>query len=125
MLRLKSHPPKEKIQKLSVEDRVRAVVHAKLHDDPNKKLSISEICREAGVNRASLYANHRDLLTELFTQVSTPAKQAKPRDDSSDEVAKKVLEQRNKALVYLCLELQLEVRSLRARLPNVRKVTKR
>src|SRR5476649_2532674 len=106
----------EKTPKLSVEDSVRAVVHAKLHEDPARKLSISEICREAHVSRATLYANHRALVDELFPLANRIRERTEASAASREEAAKKLLKLENQALLYLCIELQLEVRSLRARL---------
>lgn len=109
----------KKAPELSVEDRVRAVVYAKRHEDPAKRLSVSEVCREAGVNRANLYANHRELLDELLPRLREDAKQSKPELASPNvERNERRLEKVNRALLYLCLEMQLEVRSLRSRLPE-------
>lgn len=109
----------KKTPELSVEDRVRAVVHAKRHEDPLKRLSVCEICREAGVNRANLYANHRDLLDELLPQLREHARESK-RSTRPPNVERNEppLEEVNRALLYLCLEMQLEIRSLRSRLPK-------
>lgn len=107
----------EKTAKLSVEQSVRAVVLARLSADPTKILSVSEVCREANVNRTSLYVHHRPLIDELF-----PCRHSTRREPSKnlktpkrDDTLRK-LKHENKALLYICLELQLEVRSLRARL---------
>ncbi|WP_146757882.1 hypothetical protein [Paraburkholderia unamae] len=66
----------EKTAKLSVEQSVRAVVFARLSADPTKKLSISEVCREANVSRANLYANHRPLIDELFPYINSARHQS-------------------------------------------------
>jgi hypothetical protein len=104
---------------LSVEDAVRAVVHIKRHEDPLGMLSISEVCRDAGVSRANLYAHHRPLLKELFQDHQALRKEKKVTSVTPVEREEKPanLKRTNKALLYLCLELQMEIRSLRARLP--------
>jgi len=106
----------EKISKLSVEDSVRAVVHAKRHADPLGKLSISEVCREANVSRATLYAHHRSLIDELFPHTKKDRTTAESSAPSKRADSERELKLENRALLYLCLELRLEVRSLRARL---------
>lgn len=104
--------------KLSVEERVRAIVHAKRQEDPAAKISVSELCRLAGVNRSGLYAHHRSLLDELLPKnvAPTSTKEGAMASERVDQT--KDIKAANKALLYVCLELQMEIRSLRAKLPR-------
>ncbi|MGY6252291.1 hypothetical protein [Paraburkholderia caledonica] len=102
-----------KVPTLSVEDRVRAAVHAKRCSDPAIKVSISEVCRLAGVSRAGLYAHHRPLIEELLHDVRASGAESKTTVNRAEQ--KPDIEATNRALLYLCLELQLELKSMRAR----------
>jgi hypothetical protein len=107
----------KKTPRLSIENRVRAVVHAKRCEEPAKRLTVSEVCRDAGINRANLYANHRPLLDELFPYLRARETRLKHARTSTIERRKVPdLKEVNRALLYVCLELQMEVRSLRSRL---------
>lgn len=104
---------------LNVEQRIRAVLHAKRQEDPTVILSISEICRLAKVNRSGIYANHQSLLEEIRPRSERSCENSTRNRSSS--VRLPVIEQpNNQALLYLCLELQLEIRALRALVPKVR-----
>lgn len=105
---------------LNVVERLRSTLQLFRHENPTGTLSISELCRRANVNRAGLYAHHGGLLDEIRA-MEPPAILQPPRTSANIaevKTARPVLE--TKALLYLCLELQLEVRSLRALLPTKR-----
>lgn len=101
---------------LSVEQRVRAVMHAKLIEDPMARISVSEVCRLANVNRAGLYAHHPTLLDEIRKRHAIP--QEKKKVVVSRKKKSPLFNKSAEALLYLCLELQLEVKSLKALVPN-------
>jgi AcrR family transcriptional regulator len=102
---------------LSVEQRVRAVMHAKLVEDPMARMSVSEVCRLAQVNRAGLYAHHRTLLDEIRKNHALPQVKKGAAVDRKKR-APLFNPQKVEALLYLCLELQLEVKSLKALVPD-------
>ena len=101
-------------------ERVRAAIQLRTHEAPAIPLSVSEICRLAGVNRSNLYANHRDLVLEIQrARESAPRRESTPKRNVSvgkDAAEVRKLEEVNRALLYVALELQLEVRALRAKL---------
>lgn len=105
---------------LSVEERVKAMMHARLAEDPLARISISEMCRLAGVNRAGLYAHHRTLVDEIRKNHMLPKKK-KDSVIAHKKTTPLFHTQKVEALLYLCLELQLEVRSLKALLPDAPK----
>ena len=105
---------------LSVKQRVRAVIALKQHEASGVPLSISEVCRLAGVNRANLYAHHQDLIEEIRNHA--PGKDAtRGGYQTSDQRDRRVarvppdFERQYRALLYVCLEQQLEIRSLKTR----------
>jgi hypothetical protein len=115
---------KKTISTLSVEQRIRAAIHATRQDDPAARPSVSALCRMANVNRAGLYAHHQDLLREIRPETRDPRthKLHQSNEAPTPTVGSTVTEQ---ALLLLCLELQLEVRALRALAPRVVKGRKR
>ena len=102
---------------LSVEQRVRAVMHIKLVEDPTASMSVSEVCRLAKVNRAGLYAHHPTLVDEIRRKDALP-KKTKGKAVARKKRAPLFNPQKAEALLYLCLELQLEVQSLKALVPD-------
>lgn len=105
---------------LSVEQRVRAVLHAKRQEDPAGELSVSEVCRLAKVNRAGLYAHHQSLLEEIRPRSERTGSAQNRRDVEPSAGTTPTEQLSNQALLYLCLELQLEVRALRALVPSAK-----
>ena len=88
---------------------------------PEAPASISEVCRLAGVNRANLYARHESLVAEIrrARTAKKPQQQVVCRPDRPWRESHLELEQRNRGLLYLCLELQLEVSRLKAKLNSM------
>lgn len=103
----------------TVAEKVRAVVRLHNRESPGVPLSISAVCRLAGVNRSNLYVHRKDLLQEIRSiSRPTPAitrtkavRYSKPRSEDAAHIKRK-----SRALLYLCLEQQLEIRSLQRRL---------
>lgn len=106
---------------LSVEERVRAALHLKVTENQEKELSVSELCRLAGVSRATLYQHHPALLTEIRSKLEVRTKAGSAKSKSNLKVISVALEPQLKSLIYLCLELQMEVRSLKAMVPPSKK----
>lgn len=110
----------KRVEKLNVEQKVRAAAYARASDDPGAKMSVSELARVAGVNRGGLYAHHATLIDELLPHVRDVPRGLKkeaPRENPR-KAQRRNLERENKALLYLCLELKLENRSLRSETEN-------
>jgi hypothetical protein len=109
----------------SVEQRVRAAIRLHSSESPGVPFSISAVCRSSGVSRANLYSHHTELLEEIRA-VSRPTplgRRKKPSGDVRSRHTETIAElaRRNKALLYLCIEQKLEIRSLRRRLQEVRR----
>lgn len=96
---------------LSVAERLRAALHLTLVEDQYTRISIAELCRRAGVSRATLYQHHPELLREIRSQVQGIKKMV-PKAAKS-EVTRPILDLDAKALLYLCLEQQMEINSLK------------
>lgn len=113
--------PKSVHKPLSVEERVRVQLDAHKLESPDTPLSVIELCRRAKVSKSNLYDAHPELLDEIRGSRRPVPKREAPANTraSGDTVA--ALRERNHALLLLCLELQSEVRRLRARLDRVQK----
>ncbi len=107
---------------LSVKERIQIELDAHTRENPGQRLSVTEICRRAGVSRSNLYAAHPTLVRDIHGP-KAPAKKrvaAAPKAvDQKDTV--EWLKKRNQALLVLYIELQQEVRLLRARLESAKK----
>jgi hypothetical protein len=91
-------------------------------ENPGQSLSVAELCRRAQVSKSNLYEAHPALVKEIRGNrgaAKKPASAAAKAKDPVDAVAR--LQKRNHALLYLCFELQQELRMLRARLARVQK----
>lgn len=104
---------------LSVRERVEAALVLLRRDNPRAQITVSELCRIAGVSRANLYASHPDVIQGLRVEVSVGQRRTMPmplsvqmrklRADLAAETRK------NRALVYLVTELRAELQRERAR----------
>ncbi len=98
---------------------------------PHDPLSVAEVCRQSGVNRSNLYATHPDLVASILRRPinangeTTDSRTQRP--PALSNVRSKNFSLREKALLYLCLELQAEIESLRSaggrRVSQVKKQT--
>jgi hypothetical protein len=104
---------------LCVVQRIRAVIQLRLVEDPTAKMSVSEVCRLANVNRAGLYANHPALVDEIKGGGRSPPKESCKKLTKPEKRKPLFNSETAEALLYLCLELQMEVKALRAVVPNV------
>lgn len=107
---------------LTVSERVRAAILL-LKDSRAQQISVSEICRAAGVNRANLYARHRDLVDEILkcsrdSQATRDTVRRARRRQRSKDLAERLTESEVKyrALLIVCIEQQAEIVALRVRL---------
>lgn len=104
-------------RRLSVSERVSAAIKMIRAENPSARLSVSEICRQARVSRANLYATHHHIVAEILNRAVDAPKPKIARDPYSGNlgmVKNAAISTREKALLYLCLELKTEVESLRA-----------
>lgn len=105
---------------LSVGERVAAVIALRKNGDLAKALSISELSRLAKVSRASLYVHHSDLLRELQEAKKkrglargTATEKSVGQDSFRKQIAD--LKIQNKALLFLCVELQSRLNALQVK----------
>lgn len=108
---------------LTISERVRAALLLFHEAGDIRRLSVSKVCRAAGVNRANLYANHRDLVEEILKysmdafSSPNPTRKRKSRQQVKTLAARlKDSEARYQALMIVCIEQQAEISTLRARL---------
>jgi hypothetical protein len=98
----------------SVEDRMRAAMALHLQENPAIAPSISKLCKQAGVNRSSLYQHHKPIIEEIHSY----SKKKTPKQECLNKEAPRIqkdLALRNKALLYICLELHAELMAHKAR----------
>lgn len=103
--------------KLSVRERVDAVLTLHRAEHPAVPIAISELADRAGVSRANLYERHSDLIKTL-----QPLRRSRKTEQSIMEVPTtalreeiKELKRQNKALLYLNVELREEIYRLQSR----------
>ena len=96
---------------LTIPERVDAIIKVLLVEQA--PISVAAVCRMARVSRANLYATYPDLVTEI--RAHRRPKQSHHRAAVSEKADARVSTS-EKALLYLCLELQAEVFRLKARL---------
>ena len=104
---------------LSVRERVDAALILLRKNNPRARITVSELCRTAGVSRANLYASHRDVVQSLRVEARSSLRQKK--SSATPSVMKKLREKlatevrKNHALVYLVTELRAELQRERVR----------
>ena len=104
---------------LGVRERVEAVIALRREEGTLAGLSVSELCRLAAVNRASLYAHHRDLIRQVTASRGRgiDARRTKaPRSEVKQRHELSVARRQIRALLLTVAELQLEVAMLQRRL---------
>jgi len=102
---------------LSVRERVESVISLRRAEGTLASLTVSELCRLAVVNRASLYVHHRDLIQPLRAARtrSEAAGRTKPyRSDANEQL--KAARHQIRALLLMIVELQQEIAVLQRRL---------
>nr|WP_132450303.1 TetR/AcrR family transcriptional regulator [Paraburkholderia sp. BL8N3] len=93
----------------TIRERLEIAQHHLKRDHPTEPISLSRLCREAGVSRSSVYEHHPDLV-HLFQRPCK--KRVESSASRTQEVAKlkqnlAKLREQNTALLYLFLEKQL------------------
>ncbi|MCW5297287.1 hypothetical protein DXT88_03780 [Herbaspirillum lusitanum] len=105
---------------LTVTEKFRAAVRIRMSEQGLHSLSIAEVCRTAGINRANLYSSHPELISELRQAIgrNAEAKERKKKVHGNDDVTQKLKETEEKyqALLGVCIELNAEVIALRKKL---------
>lgn len=115
---------------LKVLERVQAAVIFLRDNNGYGSVTVSAVCRAAGVSRANLYQHHRDVVDEILRS----AKQARSgnsseggRSRSTTDLDRRVKdlerslnesESRYRAVLYICLEQQAEIVALRQELES-------
>lgn len=113
-MNVKHHRPRS-IGILSVKDRIDAVLQLQQREAPFDPLSVAEVCRRAGVNRANLYVTHPELVAQILRRPVNARGRSKPRDLPQERVrcyAQDEMRVQVKALLYICLELRAQVEKL-------------
>ncbi|WP_175051952.1 TetR family transcriptional regulator [Paraburkholderia sediminicola] len=115
---------------LNVRERVQAAILFLRENNGLKAVTVSAVCRAAGVSRASLYQHHRDIVDEISQSARTaPAESAsetggsrrvKGIDQHVSELQHRLRESeaRYRAVLYVCLEQQAELVALRQELES-------
>lgn len=107
-----SKNPSKSSLSLGVRQRVEAAYSVHVANNPGVGISVAQICREAKVSRATLYAHHLDLIDKISQlgrrtiDVSVPRQHVSTKLDEAQETIK--------ALRYICIELHLELRRVRS-----------
>lgn len=114
---MKPSQPRNK-PSLSVAERVSAVMQLRQFENSHNPITIAEVCRRSGVNRSNLYATHPDLVAAILRRPINSNRDMerveKKRSSVNADVGRAEKNSREKALLYLCLELRAEVDKLRA-----------
>ncbi|HDR9163797.1 TPA: hypothetical protein QDB28_004203 [Burkholderia vietnamiensis] len=110
---------------LSIPERVEAAIKLLESNGINVAISVSSVCRASGINRANLYAHHRNLVEEILKR-SRSSKAVQPSlppvAERVQELVErvKVSEARYQALVLVCIEQQAEIAALRLQIQSNR-----
>jgi len=110
---------------LTAEQKFLAALKLYQEENPTGQVSISEICRRAGVNRSSLYVHHRALIDTILVRrrINEKKNNSEVGKQTKRDQTDKNLMLRNRSLLYLCLELRAELDGVYAR--NVKSTTTR
>lgn len=103
---------------LTIEEKVEAALQLQRHLDPIVRLSVCEVCRRTGVNRSNLYANHPRLVESILGHAvgagaRNPLTKKNVIAEQPNPGASRVSD-REKALLYICLELRTELQHVLA-----------
>lgn len=115
---------------LNVRERVQAAILFLRENNGLKAVTVSAVCRAAGVSRANLYQHHRDIVDEISQSARTApaesasknggARRVKGTDQDVSELQHRLRESEAKyrAVLYVCLEQQAELVALRQELES-------
>ncbi|MGJ7575400.1 hypothetical protein ACSFBX_33115 [Variovorax sp. RB2P76] len=105
---------------LTVYEKVEAALSFLKSESPFLSPSVAAVCKAAGVNRGSLYANHPALIEKIEgrrikkREVAEGEKGVEAKESRKSPADRlKESEVRYKALLLLCLEQQAEIRMLK------------
>lgn len=105
---------------LSVPERIDAALKLVRSDNPRGRITVSELSRLAGVSRANLYASYPDVLASLRAEpdASRPRRRTGDAPEKLKQVRMNLQEEvrKNRALVYLVVELRAELQRVRSQL---------
>ncbi|WP_321907817.1 TetR/AcrR family transcriptional regulator [Burkholderia cepacia] len=107
---------------LSVRERVEAALAFLASEDNGGRLSVSAVCRLAGVSRANLYSSHPDIVDRIvrrrLSQQSSKAVASKDGAEALNEMKRCLAEWETKyrSLLVVCVEQQAEISFLRRKL---------
>ena len=108
---------------LSVLERVEAAISFLVSDTEGRKLSVSAVCRAAGVSRANMYSSHPEIVGRIVSLKQSPQGPTKARNSRGDGEALSGVnrrisecEDRYRALLTVCLEQPAEINFLRLKL---------
>lgn len=110
---------------LSVRERVESVISLRRAEGTLASLSVSELCRLAAVNRASLYVHHRDLIqgmTAARTRSEAAGRARPSRPEANEQL--RLARHQIRALLLTIVELQQEIAALHRRLLGERQATR-
>lgn len=116
-----------KVQPAVVETDVRLKVENALiyltNLSPGQRISVSEVCRLAGVSRANLYSSHSDLLAKIRDSNKSSGRRLGTKSASNRQLSEEltVLRKKVKALAFLCLELKSRNEKLESRLLSLQR----
>lgn len=109
-----------KKKSLSVRERIDAALKLTRRDNPRARITVSELSRLANVSRANLYMSHPDVLASLRSEpnVSLPRRHDAAASEKLMQVRMELQEEvrKNRALVYLVIELRAELQRIRGQL---------
>lgn len=103
---------------LSVRERVEAVIALRREEGTLASMSVLELCRLAAVNRASLYAHHRDLIQQVTAWRGRDGEAQRAKASRSEVKQRHELSaarRQIRALLVVVAELQQEVAALQRR----------
>ncbi|MBU7440905.1 TetR/AcrR family transcriptional regulator [Paraburkholderia fungorum] len=115
---------------LKVLERVQAAVLFLRDNNGYGSVTVSAVCRAAGVSRANLYQHHRDVVDEISrcakqSRSESASKGRRSRSATDPDLRAKDLERslnesesRYRAVLYVCLEQQAEIVALRQELES-------
>lgn len=113
---------------LGVRERVEAVIALRREEGTLASLAVSELCRLAAVNRASLYAHHRDLIRQVTAsrgRGNEPRRAKAPQPEVNQRHELSAARRQIRALLLTVAELQLEVAMLQRRLSGEPRVPRK
>lgn len=94
-----------------LEEKINVVLHF-LQQERDRRITVQEVCRLAGVSRSSLYEYHPDLV--LLIRSKSSSKASPERKSKQHDLVQEVkrLSAANEALMLVCLEQRMVIDSL-------------